>query len=241
MLIVRQYLVQFYPAYLYQQTSLTVKIAQGLFSTSAKVERQLGWKVLFPVNKEQKKQNIEQENVLPNLTVGQVLHCQHGELVEKHTSPPESFTDATLLSAMTGIARFVCDPNIKKILRDTDGLGTDATRAGIIDLLFKRNFLARNGKKIVATEIGIALVNALPPMATLPDMTAQWEAILTAISEKKSSYLTFMQPLINTVTDMVAGASQQSFSGLPKVEFKRKRTKRKFSKKSSAVKKAASG
>jgi len=249
LIIVRQYLVQFYPVYLYQQTTLTVKIANGLFNTKAKMEKQLGWKTLFPikplstnektitnekknnVKKEQNGENDFQGNALPSLTQGQVLHCQRGELVEKHTSPPESFTDATLLSAMTGIARFVCDPSIKKVLRDTDGLGTDATRAGIIDLLFNRNFLQRKGKKIVATEIGIALVNALPAMATLPDMTAQWEAMLTAISEKKASYLNFMQPLINTVTEMVAGASQQTFTGLPKVAFKSKRSKRKFTKK----------
>ena len=235
LLIIRQYLVQFYPVYLYQQTTLTVKIAQGLFSTNAKMEQQLGWKILFPIKqgkKEQKEEGEHQENSLPRLTKGQILHCQQGELVEKFTSPPESFTDATLLSAMTGIARFVSDPNIKKVLRDTDGLGTDATRAGIIDLLFKRSFLQRNGKKIVATDIGVALINALPTMATLPDMTAQWEATLTAISEKKASYLNFMQPLINTVTEMVTGAGQQSFTGLPKIAFKPKRPKRKFSKKS---------
>jgi len=234
LLIVRQYLVQFYPAYLYQQTTLTVKIAKGLFNTKAKMEQQLGWKILFPIKKAENGQDERQENALPPLTKGQILHCQQGELVEKHTSPPESFTDATLLSAMTGIARFVCDPSIKKVLRDTDGLGTDATRAGIIDLLFKRKFLQRNGKKIVATEIGIALINVLPTMATLPDMTAQWEAMLTAISEKKTSYLNFMQPLINTVTEMVAGANQQSFTGLPKVAFKPKRTKRKLTKKRSS-------
>jgi DNA topoisomerase-3 len=55
---------------------------------------------------------------------------------------------------MTGIARFVQDKEIKKILTDTDGLGTDATRAGIIDLLFKRGFLSRKGHKIIVTEIG---------------------------------------------------------------------------------------
>jgi len=241
LLIVRQYLVQFYPMYLYQQTSLTVKIAKGLFTTKAKMEQQLGWKVLFPINKEKKGKNEFQECALPRLIQGQILHCYQGELVEKHTSPPESFTDATLLSAMTGIARFVSDPNIKKVLRDTDGLGTDATRAGIIDLLFKRNFLQRNGKKIIATEIGIALINALPAMATLPDMTAQWEAALTAISERKASYINFMQPLINTVIEMVTGASQQSFTGLPKVAFKPKRAKRKFTKKAPNVSKIASG
>jgi len=241
LLIVCQYLVQFYPVYRYQQTSLTVKIANGLFTTKAKMEQQLGWKVLFPIKKAPKDQTRGQENTLPNLSKGQVLHCQRGELVEKQTSPPESFTDATLLSAMTGIARFVSDPNIKKVLRDTDGLGTDATRAGIIDLLFKRNFLQRNGKKIVATEIGIALVKALPPMATLPDMTAQWEATLTAISEKKASYLNFMQPLINTVTQLVAASSEQPFTGLPKIAFKPKRAKRQFKKKSPRTSKAVNG
>lgn len=241
LLIVRQYLAQFYPVYLYQQTSLTVKIAKGLFTTKAKMEQQLGWKTLFPIRKEQKGKNEFQECALPRLTQGQILHCYQGELVEKHTSPPESFTDATLLSAMTGIARFVSDPKIKKVLRDTDGLGTDATRAGIIDLLFKRNFLQRNGKKIIATEIGIALINALPTMATLPDMTAQWEAVLTAISEKKASYFNFMQPLTNTVTEMVTGASQQSFTGLPKVAFKPKRAKRKFNKKKTVASNTTSG
>lgn len=131
---------------------------------------------------------------------------------------------------MTGIARFVSDNDIKKVLKDTDGLGTDATRAGIIDLLFKRNFLLRQGKKIIATDVGIALVKALPDAATLPDMTAQWEATLTAISEKKASYLSFMQPLSNIVTAMVHGSAQQSFKGLPKVAFIPKKGKRKYKK-----------
>lgn len=231
LLIVRQYLAQFYGVYCYQQIKLAVKIAGGLFTTHTKTAQAQGWKVLFPTSD---KKSSESNLSLPVLSKGQILHCQRGELVEKHTSPPESFTDATLLGAMTGIARFVGDENIRKVLRDTDGLGTDATRAGIIDLLFKRNFLQRQGKKIVATEVGIALVNALPVKATLPDMTAQWESKLTAIAEKKASYLSFMKPLMTTIMDMITEASQQSFSGLPKVNFnakKRKETKQHFTKK----------
>jgi DNA topoisomerase-3 len=237
LLVVRQYLVQFYPVYRYQQTKLSVKIAGGLFTTSTKAEQQQGWKVLFPSSE---KQSAEGNNYLPELSKGQTLHCPRGELIEKHTSAPESFTDATLLAAMTGIARFVSDESIRKVLRDTDGLGTDATRAGIIDLLFKRNFLQRQGKKIVATDVGVALINALPVKATLPDMTAQWESTLTAISEKNASYLSFMNPLICTITDMISDASQQSFAGLPKVTFnskKRKGAKKQFTRKS-AMKKA---
>jgi len=223
LLIVRQYLVQFYPVYQYQQTKLEVRIAGGLFTANTKTMQQQGWKVLFPNNDKLSKDEIK---TMPALHQGQVLHCQRGELVEKHTSPPESFTDATLLSAMTGIARFVSDVSIRKVLRDTDGLGTDATRAGIIDLLFKRDFLKRQGKKIVATQVGIALINALPSQATLPDMTAQWESMLTAISERSSSYLNFMNPLVTVVTEMVVGASQQSFSGLPKIDFKPKKVRK---------------
>jgi len=224
LLIVRQYLLQFYPVYLYHQTELKLSIAGGVFTCNAKTPLQQGWKVLFPTLEKEPQQK------LPILKKGDVLHCQQGELVEKQTSPPESFTDASLLSAMTGIARFVSDASIKKVLKDTDGLGTDATRAGIIDLLFKRNFLLRQGKKIIATDVGVALIKALPEAATLPDMTAQWEATLTAISEKKASYLHFMQPLTNTVVSMVQGSVQQSFMGLPKVAFKPKKGKRKYKK-----------
>jgi len=242
LLIVRQYLVQFYPAYIYQHTKVTLLIAGGHFVSQAKIEKQQGWKALFPKGKksqlaEKSTDGHEAEQLLPPLTKGQLLHCQQGELIEKHTSPPQSFTDATLLAAMTGIARYVSDAAIKKVLKETDGLGTDATRAGIIDLLFKRDFLQRQGKAITATDVGVALITALPEMATLPDMTAQWEATLTAISEKNASYQSFMQPLTQTVTNMVYGASQQSFSGLPKIAFKPKRGKRKFSKK--PIKKAS--
>jgi len=228
LLIVRQYLAQFYSVYQYQQTKAEIRVAGGIFTASHKVELALGWKVLFP--KGSKSEN-EEMKTLPAMYKGQMLYCQRGELIEKHTSPPESFTDASLLSAMTGIARFVSDTTIRKVLRDTDGLGTDATRAGIIDLLFKRDFLKRQGKRIVATEVGIALIDALPTQATLPDMTAQWESMLTAISEKKASYLHFMSPLISVVTEMVVSAGQQSFSGLPKVAFKPKRARKKTAKK----------
>ena len=244
-LIVRQYLVQFYPVYIYDETQLELTIAGGLFTTTAKVEVQLGWKALFPkkakpgdqtrsnqVNPEQilgqgSEKNSEQQT-LPSLKQGDILHCQQGELLSKNTSPPAAFTDATLLAAMTNIARYVSNSDIKKILKDTDGLGTEATRAGIIDLLFKRQYLQRIGKNIHATDIGKALINALPDSATKPDMTAQWEAELNDISEKKSNYQHFMSPLESTLTQMIDQASQQPLIGLPKVAFKPKRKKRSF-------------
>ena len=229
-LIVRQYLAQFYPAYIYDQTKISLTIAGGIFTANAKSPVQQGWKVLFQ-KQSSKEQNdkissehgspLEQQS-LPSLKKEDKLHCDKGELLEKMTQAPSAFTDATLLAAMTGIARYVQDKNIKKILKETDGLGTEATRAGIIDLLFKRGFLQRNGKSINATDVGRSLINTLPPAATYPDMTAQWEATLNNISEKKSSYQHFMMPLTQTLTTMVNQAEHQSFEGLPKVPFKSK-------------------
>jgi len=228
LLIVRQYLAQFYPPYIYQQTQVELLIAQGKFTTNAKVPTQLGWKVMFQSSKA-KNSNAQQNDSaqeLPKLTVGELLHCQQGYIAEKVTQAPKPYTDASLLSAMTGIARFVQDISIKKILKETDGLGTEATRAGIIELLFKRGFLQRVGKNITATDIGTSLINALPKMATTPDMTAQWEATLNDISERKNNYQNFIAPLTQTLTSMVRQAENQSFDQLPKVPFKPK-TKRK--------------
>ena len=129
--------------------------------------------------------------------------CEKGEVVERQTQPPRHFTDATLLSAMTGIARFVQDKDLKKILRATDGLGTEATRAGIIELLFKRGFLTKKGRYIHSTDAGKALFHSLPEMATRPDMTAHWESILTQISEKQCRYQDFMQPLVGTLFQLI--------------------------------------
>ncbi|VEB94646.1 DNA topoisomerase III [Citrobacter koseri] len=97
-------------------------------------------------NKERDEEN--DGTPLPVVAKDDELLCEKGEVVERQTQPPRHFTDATLLSAMTGIARFVQDKDLKKILRATDGLGTEATRAGIIELLFRRGFLTKKGRYI---------------------------------------------------------------------------------------------
>lgn len=225
-LICRQYLALFYPDYIYLDTKVLMEISGGQFKASAKREIQLGFKVLMG------KSELQQEDILPELKEGQKVQCQQGRLLEKHTEPPQHFNDASLLSAMTGIARYVSDNNIKKILRDTDGLGTEATRAGIIELLFKRGFLARQGKHIVATDTGKALINILPEQLTTPDMTALWESKLTQIAEKKSSYQSFMSPLLEQLTQHVQLAEKVAINGFsqlppPKQKPFKRRYKRK--------------
>jgi DNA topoisomerase III len=220
--IARQYLAQFYPVYLYSETQVQVTIEGGHFATRARQDQALGWKALFASKKTDEQaeatlafdagESDDKEAFsthLPPLSLGQTLHCLRGELLEKQTQAPRHFTDASLLGAMTGINRFVTDPDIRKILKETDGLGTEATRAGIIELLFNRGYLTRQGKSIRSTEVGKGLINSLPLSATTPDMTALWEASLNAICRKELRYDAFMQPLLERLAQLIAQAGSQ--------------------------------
>ncbi len=195
-LIARQYLFQFYPPYEYKDTNVLFRIAGGEFKAHCKLTLQLGWKTI--TQKEDKP-----EPQIPPLTEGDILHCESGQLIEKQTTPPQSFNDATLLGAMTGIARYVKDKELRKILKDHDGIGTEATRASIIELLFKRGFLQRKGKLINATSTGKALIKSLPESATQPDMTAHWEFSLNEICERRGHYQGFMQPLTEQLNALI--------------------------------------
>lgn len=233
-LIARQYLIQFMPVHKYLATKILIEIEGGNFVAQGITVTELGWKHLMP------KSNKE-DTELPILVVGQKIHCQKGEVLDKETTPPEAFTDATLLAAMTGISRFVSDKEIKAILKETDGLGTEATRAGILELLFKRSFLTRQGKQIHATPTGRALIEALPNSTTVPDMTAKWESMLNDISLNKQSYQNFMHELDEALRNLIHSARQGSmsqFSSLPKTSSapKKKRTYTRKNKRSSKAK-----
>ena len=232
-LIARQYLAQFYPPHQYYETQLEVEIEGGSFVAKARQIEQQGWKLLFAHSPQDKPAPAEPSGdnadgaLLPPLQQDQPLHCRGGDIRDKQTQPPAYFTDASLLAAMTGIARFVTDPQIRKVLKDTDGLGTEATRAGIIELLFRRKFLSRQGKQIRSTEAGRGLINSLPTESTTPDMTAQWEATLEAICQRQVNYQGFMLPLLHTLTQLIEEAKQSLPTGLAGVKsgagFKRRR------------------
>ncbi|WP_291970353.1 DNA topoisomerase III [Candidatus Symbiopectobacterium sp.] len=224
-LIARQYLMQFCPDAVFRKCVITLDIAGGKFIAKARFLADVGWRALLGA----KERDDENDGLpLPVVAKGDVLLCEKGEVLERQTQHPRPFTDATLLSAMTGIARFVQDKTLKKILRETDGLGTEATRAGIIELLFKRSFLFKKGRYIHASEAGRALIHALPPSAAFPDMTANWEATLTLISEKQRRYQDFMQPLTQTLSGLIDQARQNrsasAFRGLQAPQKTQKKT-----------------
>lgn len=210
-LIALQYLMQFCPDALYRKCVITLEIAGGKFVAKARFLAEAGWRTLLG-SKERDEEN--EGTPLPVVSKDDKLLCEKGEVVERQTQPPRPFTDGSLLSAMTGIARFVQDKELKKVLRATDGLGTEATRAGIIELLFKRGFLQKKGRTILSTETGRALIHCLPEIAVRPDMTAHWESTLTQISEKQSRYQDFMQPMVVTLRELIYQAKQNR---VPKV------------------------
>ncbi|MDE1263916.1 DNA topoisomerase III [Vibrio aestuarianus] len=229
-LIARQYLMQFYPAAIYAEAKLVFDIAGGIFIAKGRQLISTGWKILLG--------KVEEDDggvdSVPPLNEGTVLTCREGEIKDRKTEPPRYFTEATLLQAMTGIARYVEDSELKKILRETDGLGTEATRAGILDTLFKRQLLTRKNKLIMSSAAGRGLIHALPNESTYPDMTAHWEHQLHAMAERGQAYQPFMQVLQERITHIMeqakSGPVPESLRSLPKVErpaFKRSRASRK--------------
>lgn len=223
-LIARQYLMQFYPAAIFAEAKLVFDIAGGTFIAKGRQLIFPGWKSLTGMTE----QEDDGTETVPPLETGTELTCREGKINDRKTEPPKHFTEATLLQAMTGIARYVADKELKKILRDTDGLGTEATRAGILDTLFKRQLLSRQGKTIISTPAGRGLIDALPSEATYPDMTAHWEHQLQGMAERNQAYQPFMQALESRLCELMEQVKSapvpQSLQHLPKVEraaFKR--------------------
>ncbi|MDN3701344.1 DNA topoisomerase III [Vibrio artabrorum] len=236
--IARQYLMQFYPPAVFADAKLVFDIAGGVFIAKGRQLINPGWKVLM--GKTDTEEKGDGTDTVPPLDKGTVLTCREGVIGDKKTEPPKHFTEATLLQAMTGIARFVANKDLKAILKETDGLGTEATRAGILDTLFKRQLLTRQGKSIHSSPAGRGLIHALPEDSTFPDMTAHWEHQLQGMAERNQAYQPFMQALESKIDGLMGkvktGEVPESLRHLPKVErpaFKRRKgggTKKSYAK-----------
>ncbi|MFS1440424.1 DNA topoisomerase III [Vibrio sp. 10N.286.46.E10] len=246
--IARQYLMQFYPPAVFADAKLVFDIAGGVFITKGRQLINPGWKVLM--GKTDTEEQGDGTDTVPPLDKGTVLTCREGVIGDKKTEPPKHFTEATLLQAMTGIARFVANKDLKAILKETDGLGTEATRAGILDTLFKRQLLTRQGKSIHSSPAGRGLIHALPEDSTFPDMTAHWEHQLQGMAERNQAYQPFMQALESKIDGLMGkvktGEVPESLRHLPKVErpaFKRRKgggTKKSYANKGTYAKKGSS-
>ena len=177
-LIATRYLMQFFKPMRYLQTVLEVTVLGEIFRATGRQIVDTGWQLLKPREKAAstgKDGNHEDNASLPLVTDGEAAKVAQAIVQEKKTKPPERFNDAGLIKAMLGIARFVSDPTIRQMLKETDGIGTPATQAQIIQTLYDRQFIEKQGKNLRSTSTGRSLIQMLPEVATTPDMTANWE------------------------------------------------------------------
>jgi DNA topoisomerase-3 len=156
----------------------------------------------------------EGKQALPTLAEGQRLRGRYrGEA--KQTKPPKRYTEATLLAAMESAGREIEDDALRLAMKDS-GLGTPATRASIIETLLKREYLTREQKTLVPTEMGMALIEKVPVEAlTSPELTGSWEARLARMARGEEKREDFMRDIRAFVTDMIARIRTTAATPMP--------------------------
>ena len=187
-LIARAYIAQFYPAQEFLSTKIDVSVGEEIFTASGKVILQDGWKALYQKQTDDKaKDDADEVQNLPSLREGDSVTYQDGKIQEGVTKPPPRFTPATLLKAMKEIHKYVKDKELKETLKECSGIGTEATRAEVIEVIQKRGYVRLEKNNFVPNELGISLCKILPDKIIFPDITAQWENDLDAISSGSMS------------------------------------------------------
>ena len=186
--------------HIYDETTLTVSCEGSLFTAKGKTVVQDGWKGIEQRFKAtlKSKEKEEPEAVLPEVTKGDILQNVVSSVSEHFTSPPKAFTEDTLLSAMESAGNEAFDDETEK-----KGLGTPATRAGIIEKLVKGGFAERKGKTLVPTKDGLNLVCVLPEQITSPAMTAEWENTLMQIERGNADAEAFLSGIAAMTSELV--------------------------------------
>ena len=186
--------------HIYDETTLTVSCEGSLFTAKGKTVVQDGWKGIEQRFKAtlKNKEKEEPEPVLPEVTEGDILQNVVSSVSEHFTSPPKAFTEDTLLSAMESAGNEAFDDETEK-----KGLGTPATRAGIIEKLVKGGFAERKGKSLIPTKDGLNLVCVLPEQITSPAMTAEWENTLMQIERGNADADAFLSGIAAMTSELV--------------------------------------
>ncbi len=178
------------------------------YHTSGSTVQQVGWKVLDVAPPARKNAKAEEEPVLPpGLAQGQEQDVVDVEALKKKTRPPKRFTEATLLTAMETAGKTLDEKELSDAMKES-GLGTPATRAAIIEVLLKREYIVRNGKMLEATDKGIRLIEVVHPEVKSPAMTGQWEAYLNRIHRGAAQLDPFLKGIEDYVRDVVGKVGQ---------------------------------
>ena len=186
--------------HIYDETSVTLSCEGYEFKTKGKTVTQEGWKVIEQRFKDslKSKDKEEPEKVLPAVNEKDILSPVSASVTEHYTTPPKQYTEDTLLSAMETAGNEEFDDDTEK-----KGLGTPATRAGIIEKLVKSGFIERKGKSLVPTKDGNNLVCVLPEQITSPSMTAEWENTLMQIERGNADADKFLAGIVDMTASLV--------------------------------------
>lgn len=185
------------------ETAVTVECAGHLFTAKGSTVLREGWKAaeqaFRATLKEKPQENDADDASLPELSEGQVFSSVAASVREGFSSPPKHFTEDTLLSAMESAGSDDAPEDAER-----KGLGTPATRAGIIEKLVKSDFVARKSKQLFPTEKGVNLIAVLPDIIKSPQLTAEWEHMLGRIERGELVDADFMEGIAAMTRDLVS-------------------------------------
>ncbi|CSR97168.1 DNA topoisomerase 3 [Shigella sonnei] len=226
--IAQHYLVQFMPEKAYQEVSVAIQCGDESFYARARKTTDSGFEAFLGVeNAGDDEAEVENDDsafdLLCKIRTGETVTTKEVVVNEKKTTPPPLFTEATLLAALVRVADFVTDPTIKKLLKDKDkdkkdehgGIGTPATRAAILETLKKRNYITLEKGKLIPTDTGYALIDALPGIAVNPDMTALWSEKQAAIENGNLTVEQFINELYGELIAMIGNANSADIKVAP--------------------------
>ena len=211
-LIARRFIAVFYPDCKFATTTVMGKVENIDFKVSGKTILDEGWRVVYQKatgNQDKAESNESQDNpdnaeerTLPNFVKGE--SGDHvPSLTEKWTTPPKFYTEATLLRAMETAGKFVEDEELRAALKE-NGIGRPSSRAGIIETLFKRHYIKRERKNLIATPTGIELIDTIKEeLLKSCELTGIWEKKLRDIEAKKYDPGQFIEELKEQIRQIV--------------------------------------
>lgn len=205
-LIARRFIAVFYDDCKFATTTVLGKVKEIEFKVSGKEILEPGWRDVYAKNQNEDddadEKTTDEERTLPTFVKG-----ESGEhiptLTEKQTTPPKHYTEATLLRAMETAGKFVNDEELRAALKE-NGIGRPSSRASIIETLFKRKYIQRNRKRIVATPLGIQLIDIIKEkLLTSCELTGIWEKKLRDIEHQKYDAAQFVNELKIQINQIV--------------------------------------
>lgn len=232
-LVARRFISVFYPDCKFSTTTVQGKVDDVEFKVSGKQILDPGWRVLYAkdtqANDNENTKEQDEERTLPAFTKGE-SGAHTPTLTEKWTTPPKFYTEATLLRAMETAGKFVEDEELRAALKE-NGIGRPSSRANIIETLFKRRYIKRERKNIVATPTGIELIDTIKEeLLKSCELTGIWEKKLRDIEHEKYDAGQFInelkQQITNIVNDVLADNSNRHVTIMTDEDMKKKSQKR---------------